>query len=182
MTKIVCLVLLLAVVICSVFGWSCNDLNFELSSLSDKIITISSYAEDVFVQLGNLVGDDFDKEDTILSHHECYQYYVNDTTDNAIAYHLYSVQIKVKGDYHNCYCLGVEIYSSDLFGGEMVYYIVISDLSPVNSIEGWVFAKAGFWIHELSGGFPYRSYKNLRTTNKTLADIDHECQIQNGGN
>ena len=177
MTKIVCLVLLLAVVICSVFGWSCNDLNYELSSLSNTIIHISTYAEEVFAQIQNITAPDFDESDVPRSHLECYDYYAHGSAEHIHMYHLYSAEIKVKGDYHLCYILAVKISSPDLFGGERIIYVVVNDTFGVESISGWRFEKFALWFKELTG-FTTRSYKNFKLTNKTFEDIEHDCQIK----
>lgn len=201
MTKIVCLVLLFAVVICSVFGWSCNEFNAELSVISDELIKLSVYAEDIISQLRNVIDEsEFNPSDEVIDtgntsgdhifvsdHTECYVYYVSESGGNSgniinssnISYRLYSIEIKTKGEYHFCYCIG---FKDNALVSRIDYqYVVIYDNSDSNSLVGWRFYKMGIWMSTV-GGFTTRSYKNLTFTNKTLADIDHECQIQNGGN
>ena len=200
MTKIVCLVLLFAVVICSVFGWSCTEFNAELSVISDELIKLSVYAEDIISQLRNVIDEsEFNPSDEVIDtgntsgdhifvsdHTECYVYYVSESGGNSgniinssnISYRLYSIEIKTKGDYHFCYCIG---FKDNALVSRIDYqYVVIYDNSDSNSLVGWRFYKMGIWMSTV-GGFTTRSYKNLIATNKTLADINHECQIQNGG-
>lgn len=200
MTKIVCLVLLFAVVICSVFGWSCNEFNAELSVISDEFIKLSVYAEDIISQLRNVIDEsEFNPSDEVVdtgntsgdhilvsNHTECYVYYVSESGGNPgniinssnISYRLYSIGIKTKGEYHFCYCIGFK--DNALVSLIDYQYVVIYDNSDSNSLVGWRFYKMGIWMSTV-GGFTTRSYKNLIATNKTLADIEHECQIQNGG-
>ena len=197
MTKIVCLVLLLAVVICSVFGWSCTEFNAELSVISDELIKLSVYAEDIISQLRNVIDEsEFNPSDEVIDtgntsgdhifvsdHTECYVYYVSESGGNSgniinssnISYRLYSIEIKTKGEYHFCYCIG---FKDNALVSRIDYqYVVIYDNSDSNSLVGWRFYKMGIWMSTV-GGFTTRSYKNLIATNKTLADIDHECQIK----
>ena len=203
MTKIVCLVLLLAVVICSVFGLSCNQFNDHLSSFSSAVISVQEIAVNTintlfpsftdgyingdYVYIDGSIFEDDEYRDLIeYSHTECALSIIIDTYKDValgdqfeegllIKPELYSLDIKTEGDYYTCYALRWNYVKTD-------YYVIVNAPNGASHLVGNRFEKGLFGIanfHYPNGAL--RLYRNLTKTTLILADIDHECQIKNGG-
>ena len=196
MTKIVCLVLLLAVVICSIFGWSCNQLNNNLVSFSNIVIKIQDEAVGLvrnlfpgfedhflsgdFVDTGNNIYSDNDDYNFIdYSHSDCIIYIVNSNlgiVDNAsnkvlIKPNIYTVDIMTNGEYYSCYAMCY------LFS-DTVYYVIINAPDAASHLVNNYFIQGLFGTCVFYSPYSIRLYRNLTKTELTLSDISHDCQIK----
>ena len=193
MTKIVCLVLLVTVVFCSVVGFSCNDFNRNLISLSNTVIYIQDEAISIlkslfsgfedhflsgeFVDTGdNLYDDDDDYEFIEYSHDGCIISLVNSNLgiiDNAstkalIKPNLYTVEIKTNGEYYTCYAMCY------LFA-DTVYYVIVNTPEGAEHLCDKYFINGAFSIATFYSPYTLRLYRNLTKTELTLSEIEHTC-------
>ena len=199
MTKIVCLVLLLAVVICSIFGLSCNQFNDHLSSLSSSIISIQDYAIETlntifpsfsdgfvngdFVHIdGSLFEDDILRDLVDHPHADCYVDLIMDSYSNVtlgddfekgllIKVELYSLDIKTNGEYYTCYAIRWNYVKTDNF-------VVVSVPEEASHLLGNRFEKNLFGLLKFNTSYAIRASRNLTKTDLTLSDIEHTCQIK----
>ena len=198
MTKIVCLVLLLAVVFCSVVGWSCNEFNHNLISFSNAVIDIQDeaietlksffpsfvdgYINGDFVYIeGSIFEDDEHRDLVEYSHTECALSIILSTYPDVLGEdfekgllikpELYSLDIKTEGDYYACYALRWNYAKTD-------YYVIVNTPADASHLLGNRFEKGLFGI--LTFNYPnsaLRLSRNLTKTTLTLSDVEHTCVI-----
>ncbi len=190
MKKILAMMLCL-IVIGSSFGFLRNsDGSVKgIDEISEPIVGFMNTVSNAGQKIVNSFVDLADGNEIMSSENALYAPFCVNLTDRFSYYfyrpsfYLYSIDIKIDGNYHTCYCLKLTCFVDVNKPADRVAYLVVKDVGidsegiASGELDGWFFVFSLGWLSTLKKWtldgvtFPMRAYQNFGSTNISLFDL-----------